>query len=484
MSLNKDMHPRNPYKEKPPDFQALAIEFPEFRKYCRIGKNGKVNVDFQEDAAVRCLTKVLLKKDFGLNVELPDGSLVPRIPQKLNYCLIIEDFLNINNLCAENEKIIGIDIGTGASCVYSLLGAKYFGWKFVATEGDVMSAEVAHRNVSNNYLNEKILIAEVDPNAKTILMDMINKLGNDQNFTFCMCNPPFFETKETEERFTYEPSLDGEKYSNRVIFEERSQPHSITFASSAELQVEGGEINFVNRIIDDSIILRDRIKIYTSMLGRKQSIKPLKQRLEILGNDVKYYVTTLNQGKTQRWILAWTFVPEIVLTYMDRPANLICLKPGLIRIEEKMKELQSIVRRENNNILIFECRRITWKHRRAQKRAEAKLNLPNAKRSKLSSIEASSQTYLGTGDGKDSLSDSGNFVDVRRYSTSSAKFSDCEVQAYFPCSNYSNPNLRFRVSSSSIPGNNLEDLISIELLSGAKHNLNQLLQFLKNSLAS
>ena len=32
MSLNKFMHPRNPYKNNKPDFKKLALEHEEFRK--------------------------------------------------------------------------------------------------------------------------------------------------------------------------------------------------------------------------------------------------------------------------------------------------------------------------------------------------------------------------------------------------------------------------------------------------------------------
>lgn len=46
----------------------------------------------------------------------------------------------------------GIDIGTGASCIYPLLGAKVAGWSFLATETDVISAEWAGMNVRANEL--------------------------------------------------------------------------------------------------------------------------------------------------------------------------------------------------------------------------------------------------------------------------------------------------------------------------------------------
>lgn len=47
----------------------------------------------------------------------------------------------------------GIDIGTGASCIYPLLGVSVMGnWSFIATDTDAVSAEWAKRNVRSNGL--------------------------------------------------------------------------------------------------------------------------------------------------------------------------------------------------------------------------------------------------------------------------------------------------------------------------------------------
>ncbi len=70
MSMNPFLHPRNPYRT-PPDFNALAKEEPEFRKVAKTELSGKVSVNFEDRQAVRVLTTVLLKRDFGLEVGKP-----------------------------------------------------------------------------------------------------------------------------------------------------------------------------------------------------------------------------------------------------------------------------------------------------------------------------------------------------------------------------------------------------------------------------
>ena len=47
-------------------------------------------------------------------------------------------------------------LGTGASCIYPLLGAKINGWKFRASEVDEMSYRFAAENVKRNDLGGNI----------------------------------------------------------------------------------------------------------------------------------------------------------------------------------------------------------------------------------------------------------------------------------------------------------------------------------------
>lgn len=76
---------------------------------------------------------------------------------------------------------------------------------------------------------------------------------------------------------------------------------------------QGGEVAFVSKIIEESVALQKAVRIYTSMVGKKASMVQLKKKLSRLTN-VNYTVSTLSQGRTQRWVLAWSFDPIIQLT--------------------------------------------------------------------------------------------------------------------------------------------------------------------------
>lgn len=82
--------------------------------------NGNVKINFKDPEALRTLSKVLLKKDFNLDIEIPIDRLVPAIPLRLNYVLWIEDLLNVLDL-PKDETIYGIDIGIKLISIFNCL---------------------------------------------------------------------------------------------------------------------------------------------------------------------------------------------------------------------------------------------------------------------------------------------------------------------------------------------------------------------------
>ncbi|KAK8992823.1 hypothetical protein V6N11_048891 [Hibiscus sabdariffa] len=48
---------------------------------------------------------------------------------------------------SKGDIVRGFDIGTGANCIYPLLGASFLGWNFVASDVTDVALEWAERNV-------------------------------------------------------------------------------------------------------------------------------------------------------------------------------------------------------------------------------------------------------------------------------------------------------------------------------------------------
>uniref|UniRef100_A0A183DYD8 U6 small nuclear RNA (adenine-(43)-N(6))-methyltransferase n=1 Tax=Gongylonema pulchrum TaxID=637853 RepID=A0A183DYD8_9BILA len=391
----------------------------------------QLKMNFHDSDAVRILARTLLLNDFDLDVELPANCLVPRIPQRLNYILWLDDLLKANSI---SENALGIDIGTGASCVYALLGARQCGWRFLATDADPSAVQVATANVQRNNLSERIEVVRV--NADNMIKEIVRSRP-DADFTFCMCNPPFYEYDEFEEKYAY---LTDDVTTNAVDRPDRRPPHSATIGKSSELASSGGEVAFVGRLIEDSFVLQNAVRLYTTMVGKKSSLTELRKKLRRCVN-VRLTVTTLCQGRTHRWVLAWTFESRIKL---DKLAD--CTPPlelGLPHVLEGRESSIAWIRKilalleiscekQENDVFFCEAMKNTWSQQRQKRRAEralASLSAPPAsKRFCFGRSSIGCTAELGSGDGKDSLSEAGNHIDCLLISTSDANKRDASVQ--------------------------------------------------------
>ncbi|MCJ1249465.1 hypothetical protein MMC30_006689 [Trapelia coarctata] len=280
---------RNIYREDV-DFSALALQDPEFNKFVK--SNGQL--DFSNPEAVKQLTKSLLKRDFGLKLELPDDRLCPPVPNRLNYILWIQDLLDTTSdsytdRYNPDRGVTGLDIGTGASCIYPLLGCiQRPKWRFAVTDIDEKNLEYAKRNIIANGLKNRIRPLKTEPNGPLIPLDAF---GLD-SIDFTICNPPFYAS----------PS---ELLASAAA--KSRPPHSACTGADIEMVTPGGEIAFVTRMIDESCRLKERVQWYTSMLGKYSSVSSIIEKLKAkgIGNwAVKEFV---QGGKTRRWGVAWSW---------------------------------------------------------------------------------------------------------------------------------------------------------------------------------
>nr|SVE74124.1 EOG090X04JL [Daphnia barbata] len=297
------MHPRNPYRI-PPDFKELALKFPEFRKHAKQKLSGKIEIDFKDAAAVRALSTVLLKRDFNLQVELPPDRLVPTLPLRLNYLLWVEDLLLFAKPSTE-QIVRGIDIGTGACCIYPILAARMKGWHFTATEADETNHKCSLETIERNCLQTHVTIIKVTAES------MLNgNIDTTQLYDFTMCNPPFFDSDN------FVPKSRSDKRPLPMC------PKSGGSASASEIAVKGGEVKFIEKLIKESQEVKSCVRLFTTMVGHKSSVAPIKALLQEAGasswNETEFY-----QGRTTRWGLAWTFCDNIALANLPqiRPKN-------------------------------------------------------------------------------------------------------------------------------------------------------------------
>ncbi|XP_058126090.1 U6 small nuclear RNA (adenine-(43)-N(6))-methyltransferase [Anopheles ziemanni] len=301
MAVNEFMHPRNRYRERP-NFQDLVKQFPELNQVAIVDVSGKVKLNYKDAQALQLLSKCLLQRDFGLSLELPPGKLVPTLPLRLNYIHWLEDIGDIAGW-HEKEPVRGIDIGCGASCIYPLLAVVQTKqrWHMLAIEKAEDSLQIAKANVIRNSFEQFIDVRPQVAGGQTILLEVLNN-HPDERFDFCMCNPPFYD------------SATGVKYQNRTG--KRREPSNASTGSTEELCTDGGEVSFIGQIIEESLQLKDRVSVYTTMIGHKKSYEEILRKFKH-SSIQNISVSKFCQGNTTRWAVGWSFDNRIVLNRLN-----------------------------------------------------------------------------------------------------------------------------------------------------------------------
>ena len=290
-STSMDLAQRPPYDTL--DFKALAKTNDDFKQTWQ-KCSGKL--DFQDPGTVQSLSKAILKADFGLELQVPDDRLCPPIPNRWNYVSWIQSLIDSTassyaNKYHPDRKVVGLDIGTGASAIYTMLCLKSRpNWTMCATDIDKKSFDSAARNLAiNNLMTRSKLLqtTELTP------MIPITALGVS-HLDFTICNPPFFTDLND-----MGASLKGEGKSWK--------PNAICTGSENEMIYPGGDLGFVTAIINESLVLRSKVQWYTSMLGKLDSAKAVIHLLKSHG-ITNWAVGVIDTGgSTKRWLVAWSF---------------------------------------------------------------------------------------------------------------------------------------------------------------------------------
>ena len=100
---------------------------------------GDASIDYADPDAVKALNQALLKSAYGIDDwDVPPGYLCPPIPGRSDYLHYLADLLASEGRQekARRDPVTVLDIGTGANCIYPLIGASEYGWRFVASEID------------------------------------------------------------------------------------------------------------------------------------------------------------------------------------------------------------------------------------------------------------------------------------------------------------------------------------------------------------
>ena len=294
MTTKTKLHPRNQHSAGY-DFVRLGAQTPELEAFTIRNPLGQTTIDFQDTKAVRMLNRALLKTHYNIDFwDIPTGYLCPPIPGRVDYIHYLADLLaeSNNQEIPRGRHIKALDIGTGASLVYPLIGQSEYGWHFTGVDIDSGALKSARQICEFNKL--KITLRR-QHKPDNIFRDVIE--ANDV-FHITMCNPPFHSSMEQANKGTQRKWANlGKGHSKKLNFG----------GQNAELWCPGGEITFVARMIEQSMEFAGQCMWFTSLVSKKDNLQPLSRILE-KARVVDFKVVEMAQGQKTSRFIAWTYM--------------------------------------------------------------------------------------------------------------------------------------------------------------------------------
>lgn len=299
---NPSLHPRNRHSGRY-DFPKLIAGCPELAPFVILNPYGKQSIDFANPDAVRVFNRALLRQFYGIAYwDIPPGYLCPPIPGRADYLHGLADLLaeQHDGGIPRGNTIRVLDIGTGANCIYPLIGLHEYGWRFVGSDIDATALASARAILKANRLEKRIEIRQ-QRQPRQIFAGLIEPADR---FDITLCNPPF-HASEAEAS-----SGSRRKWRNLGKVDPKRKLPALNFGGqAAELWCEGGEAAFIGRLANESREVAQQVCWFSTLVSKGGNVRPLQARLATLGaQDVR--VCEMAQGQKRSRFVAWTFLDD------------------------------------------------------------------------------------------------------------------------------------------------------------------------------
>lgn len=297
------MHPDNPHLAGY-DFDALCECRASLKKHLITAPNGQPTIDFSKPAAVKSLNRALLALHYGVQGwDLPTGYLCPPVPGRLDYLLHLADLLAGEN---DGEPPLGasiraLDVGVGANVIYPLLGQAHLGWRFVGIDIDPVALANAQQIIDANPQLEGSIELRQQAVPENIFT---GALRGGEKFDISLCNPPFHRSlAEAEEGSRRKWNQLGKPKAAGSA----TQSPLLNFGGQVdELCCPGGELGFVQTMIEQSAGIPKRCLWFTTLLAKEANL-PLIEKALKKARVADFRIIPMGQGQKQSRIVAWTF---------------------------------------------------------------------------------------------------------------------------------------------------------------------------------
>ncbi|MDR6485993.1 23S rRNA (adenine1618-N6)-methyltransferase [Chryseobacterium vietnamense] len=301
MSAEKSsLHTRNLHRN-PYDFDQLISCVPELKHYVFVNAYHTITINFSIPKAVKLLNKALLLHFYDIKGwDIPDTNLCPPIPGRADYVHYIADLL-AEQLSAipTGNSVKGLDIGTGANLVYPLISHRSYGWTMLGTDINQDSLKNAQNILDQNKDLISVIQLKSQPDPDHIFTNIINP---EDRFTFTMCNPPFHDSEES--------AVKGNIRKTKNLNKSKKAKPVLNFSGQqSELWCEGGELAFITKMINESVLFSSQVLWFTCLVSKKDNLNKLTTLLKIV-KAVEVKTIDMAQGQKVSRILAWTFIPQ------------------------------------------------------------------------------------------------------------------------------------------------------------------------------
>lgn len=279
------LHPRSRFRSRY-DFARLVAAHPALAAFVKTNAHGDAGIDYADPRAVKALNAALLADAYGLRGwDLPAGHLCPPIPGRSDYIHHLADLLEM----CRGADIRVLDVGTGASVIYPLIGACEYGWSFVGSDIDAGSLRWAQKNVQGI---DKIEL-RLQKHPEHCFHGIIRP---GEHFVATMCNPPFHAS-----------AADAAAGTRRKQQNLGLKSQALNFGGTAsELWCMGGELGFIRRMIAESREFAAHVGWFTTLVSKSEHLPRLEKALRQV-QAVEVRLQEMAQGQKKSRVIAWRF---------------------------------------------------------------------------------------------------------------------------------------------------------------------------------
>lgn len=297
------LHPNNTFNGRY-DLEKLSTVLPELKPLVFVNQYKNQTIDFADPKAVKVLNKALLLDHYQLAYwDIPEGFLCPPIPGRADYIFHIEEFLSKKRggRQAKGNLVNCLDIGTGASCIYPIIGSQEFGWTFIGSEIDPKALASAEEIVEKNPKLKNKISFRIQNKSTDIFRGIIKK---HEFYDVSICNPPFHASAEEAAKGSVR------KLKNLKKIKKGEKPTLNFGGKSNELWCEGGELKFITSMAVQSKYVSHSVRWFTSLVSKSANLKRIYEAIKQAG-ATEIETIEMNHGNKKSRIVAWTFLPPI-----------------------------------------------------------------------------------------------------------------------------------------------------------------------------